>query len=286
MNKTCVLITNGNAMSMLALSRWMIKYGKSLRKVYVTYRLPSAKSNIRGVLDMVCNSGWSYTWLKVWANRFLPMKLHRKGLPASVGEFLKLLELDIPIENVDSVNTAEVLDEIRQLAPDYILSFSATQRFKEPLIESPTLGAINVHYGALPAYAGLSPYFWHLYNQESEFGVTVHQIVSKLDAGPIIEQVRNSTEGLRTCLQLAHKMADTVSPLLCRFFEGTTTLADSTPQPSEGRSYFRHPSRSQIKEFKAAGFAMQDAASRSQIVAAIEQVAAEASQMTPGSSDT
>lgn len=272
-NRSFVLITNGNAMSMMALGEWLAQYGSGLQKVYITYKLPSTKGNLRGVWDMFCNSGWSYTYMKIWANKILPAMLRKKGLPGNVPDFLRHCGLDVPVQPVASVNAPEILDEIRSLAPDYLISFSATQRFKDNLIELPTKGAINTHYGALPAYAGLSPYYWHLANKEPQFGVTLHQIVSKLDAGPIIEQGIESMDEATTCLDVLYQMACCVSPMLCRFFEGTTGLNDVTPQPTEGRTYFRHPTRGQVAQFKADGFKMMSKASQEKIIERISQLA-------------
>lgn len=276
MNDSCVLITNGNLFSMIALGEWLTHCGDSLLKVYVTRKLPSSKGNIRGVMSMFWNSGLSYTWFKVWANKLFPMWLRRKGLPASVEDYLRLCGYQTPVEAVDSTNTEAVVSDIRSLEPDYLVSFSATHRFKEPLIESPKHGAINTHYGALPAYAGLSPYFWHLHNGESSFGVTLHQIVSKLDAGPIIEQNKGSMEGARTALEVLLPMAATVSPMLLRFFNGETTLEAATPQDPTGRSYFKHPTRSQMRQFRRNGFRMTNAASRKATVDRIKQLATRA----------
>lgn len=269
----CVLITNGNVMSMIALGEWMCRHGEKLSKIYVTYRLPSEKSNLVGVFRMLRKSGWSYTHFKIWANKILPFLLRRRGLPASVEEFAHACGLRVPVEPVASVNTGEVVSEIRSLEVDYLVSFSATQRFKESLIESPRKGAINTHYGALPAYAGLSPYYWHLHNGESRFGVTLHRIVSKLDAGPVVEQTISEMKDAKTALGVLLRMAACVSPMLCRFFEGQTTLEEARPQPSEGRSYFRHPTRAQVREFKSNGYRMMSRDSKGRLLERVEELA-------------
>jgi len=253
-----VLVTNGNAMSMLALGPWLLRHGTGLRKVYVTYKLPSAKGNLRGVAAMLFHSGWDYTYLKIWTNVLFPRRLRRQGLPASVSDLVSALGLPAAVEPVASVNTDRVVSEIRSQGVDYLVSFSATQRFRDPLIAAPRIGAVNVHYGALPAYAGLSPYFWHLHDRQPAFGVTLHRITPALDAGPIIEQDHGTTEGAGSALEVLLRMAERVSPMLCRFFEGETSLGDARPQPTEGRSYFRHPTRRQVRHFRGGGHRMVD----------------------------
>ncbi len=271
---TSVLITNGNTFSMLALSGWLSEYATGLRKVYVTYKLPSTRGNLRGVLDMWRKSGGAYTYLKIWANKLFPRTLRHEGLPANVEEYLRRLGCSAPVEPVESVNTPAVVAEVASLQPDYLVSFSATQRFHPPLIETPRIAAVNTHYGALPAYAGLSPYYWHLHNREEQFGVTLHQIVPRLDAGPIIEQTLGSMNGATTALELMLRMAACVSPMLVRLFAGDTCVADARPQPPTGRSYFRHPTREQVREFRANGLRMLDSASRTRALAAVRTAAA------------
>lgn len=273
MEPTCVVITNGNVFSMIALADWIVHHGTVIKKVYVTRRLPSSKGNVRGVLHMLWTSGWTYTYFKIWANKILPMKLRLRRLPASVKDFLRLCGLTCPVEAVDSVNTKEVVSQIKALGPECLVSFSATQRFKEPLITATRDAAINVHYGALPAYAGLSPYFWHLFNGEDCFGVTLHRIVLKLDAGPVIEQKKGHVEGARSALELMLRMAAEVSPMLRRFFEGQTGLADARPQDPTGGSYFGHPTRAQMRQFHRRGMRMTDAPSRAATIQRIRELA-------------
>lgn len=51
---------------------------------------------------------------------------------------------------------------------------------------------INIHNGPLPKYRGVSPINWALKNNESEHGVTIHEITPGIDDGPIISQVKFS----------------------------------------------------------------------------------------------
>src|SRR5262249_22708377 len=48
------------------------------------------------------------------------------------------------------------------------------------------LGAINVHPGRLPDYAGLYPHFYSMLAGERSLGCTVHQIDQGIDSGPVV----------------------------------------------------------------------------------------------------
>ncbi|MCK4660477.1 MAG: hypothetical protein KAV82_13225 [Phycisphaerae bacterium] len=51
---------------------------------------------------------------------------------------------------------------------------------------------LNLHNGPLPRYRGVSPINWALKNAEHMHGVTIHQITPRIDAGPIVAQIRYS----------------------------------------------------------------------------------------------
>ncbi len=48
---------------------------------------------------------------------------------------------------------------------------------------------INIHNGPLPKYRGVSPINWALKNNEAKHGVTIHEITTGIDDGPIIAQL-------------------------------------------------------------------------------------------------
>lgn len=54
---------------------------------------------------------------------------------------------------------------------------------------SKTRRALNLHNAPLPKYRGVSPINWALKNGERQHGVTIHEITSSVDAGPIVSQV-------------------------------------------------------------------------------------------------
>lgn len=249
-----VLVTNGNLLSLLSLGDFLRKHHDKIAAVVITTRLPSQRSNVGGIFTMWRKSGAAYTRFKLLTNVFLPRRLRRQGLPATVVEFIRHLGSDVPVIKAPDVNAPEIVAQVKSLAPQVLLSFSATTRFSDQLIDTPARLALNAHYALLPGYAGLSPYYWYLHNRERQSGVTLHQIVSRLDAGPIIEQRVFEMKGLHTVMQVLLQQMACVSPLLLRFYDGQTSEANATPQDLSLRSYFRHPTRKQVSEFRANGF--------------------------------
>jgi hypothetical protein len=250
-----VLITNGNLLSLLSLGEFLHRYHRHIAAVFVTTRLPSQKSNLLGVLSMWRKSGYAYTHFKLLTNLLLPRKLRRRGLPTSVVDFLQQLGSPAQVVHTADINRPEMIEQVEHFRPEILLSFSATTRFHDPLIATASRVALNAHYALLPAYAGLSPYFWYLRNREPECGVTLHQIISKLDAGPVIEQRRFSMKKHRTVLSVLLEQTANVSPMLLRFYEGETSERYASPQDLSKRTYFKHPSRRDVAELFRNGLA-------------------------------
>ena len=76
----------------------------------------------------------------------------------------------------------------------------------ENIIQSPKLGTINIHYSLLPKYRGASPLEGALLNGDTTTGISIQQMVFKLDSGPIIKEIEvpididATKEELRTSL--------------------------------------------------------------------------------------
>ena len=81
-------------------------------------------------------------------------------------------------------------------------------------------GVLNIHPSLLPAYRGPAPLYWQYRDGCSRFGVSVHRMVSALDAGPILAQadlvVGPRMGGLMVEQQLAAMGGELTARLLTR----------------------------------------------------------------------
>jgi methionyl-tRNA formyltransferase len=73
--------------------------------------------------------------------------------------------------------------------PDVLLVFGFNWRLPRDVLDVPALGVLNVHPSALPKYRGPSPVLWAIRNGDPRFGVTVHRMTERIDAGPVLAQV-------------------------------------------------------------------------------------------------
>ena len=137
------------------------------------------------------------------------------------------------------VNRLEVVDWIRQRRPDIVVLFGAS-------IISPSLldlfpgRIVNVHLGLSPYYRGSATNFWPLVERKPEcVGATIHLAVAKVDAGPILGQVRPNVDvcdrghdlGTKAILAAFHAL-----PLVLLHYHGNR-LAPHAQRLAEGRVF-------------------------------------------------
>lgn len=249
--KKTVIISNGNILSLISLKKWLDLYKNEVVAVFITTKLPSASSNIYGVFNMLISSGVKYTFFKLFCNLIFPLALKVAGKPCSLRSYFKRSSVEF-IYTKD-INSEKNMTRIRAFCPDIILSFGATSKFKVPLINASKRVTINAHYALLPEYAGLSPYFWYLFNGEARCGCTLHVVSEVIDAGNIIEQNDFKTDGIVSVSKMLIEQMKLISPMLINFYEGKTSEKTAAKQDLARRSYYRHPTRGQVKAFLYSG---------------------------------
>ena len=94
------------------------------------------------------------------------------------------------------------------------------------VIKSIPLGIINLHPSLLPKYRGANPIFWAIRNGEKEFGITVHYLNEKIDAGDIIMQKKIPIEDYETIIDCKKKF----------FREGTILLKKAIDMIANGKA--------------------------------------------------
>jgi len=155
----------------------------------------------------------------------------------------------IPVICPLDVNAPSVVDEIRALEPECLLSFMFRHLLRPALLQIPTRGAFNLHPSALPKFRGRASINWVLVEGESETGVTLHYMVEKPDRGDIVAQRRFPICEEDTALTL-HRRATEEARCLVR--EVYPLLRDGraprVSQAQEQASYFggRRPADGEI----------------------------------------
>jgi len=124
------------------------------------------------------------------------------------------LEHGLHVLQPTSVNTKDALDALRILEPDAFVIAAFGQILKQPLLDIPKRGSLNVHASLLPKYRGAAPVAGALLAGDDETGVTIMEVVLALDAGPIVAQRALPINATDTTGTLAAKIAELGAGLL------------------------------------------------------------------------
>ena len=98
----------------------------------------------------------------------------------------------------------------------------------EKIINMPRLGTINLHYSLLPKYRGASPVESAILNGDTKTGITIQQMVYKLDAGNILFQEKMSINHDDTTSILRQKLNKRATEVFPEFLK--TLSPDLSPE--------------------------------------------------------
>lgn len=115
-----------------------------------------------------------------------PQGRSQKPLFPAVKEFALSHAPEIPLFQPEIVSTAEFLPILEAFNADLFVVVAYGEIIKQSLLDMPRLGCVNVHASILPKYRGAAPIQRAIMNGETESGVTIMQMVRKMDAGDII----------------------------------------------------------------------------------------------------
>ncbi len=121
----------------------------------------------------------------------------------------------IPCVTTD-INLPENVARLRELAPDFLLSFYYRNMIKPEVLELATQGALNLHGSYLPRYRGRVPVNWAVINGETETGATLHYMVEKPDAGDIVDREKVAIDFTDTALDVFNKVTDAAVTVIGR----------------------------------------------------------------------
>ena len=139
----------------------------------------------------------------------------------------KNIKLFLPIKASDPL----FLDELRNLAPDVIITAAYGQMLSDEFLRIAKRATINIHPSLLPKYRGATPVPASLLAGDKVTGVSVLFTIKKMDAGAIITQKECPILPDEASPELTSRLFKESTPLL---FESLELLRDpefrGTPQ--------------------------------------------------------
>lgn len=150
-----------------------------------------------------------------------PVGRSGKPKPSAVKQFVMQDHPHIPLFQPQKASTDEFIEILNAFEADLFVVVAYGEIINQKLLDQPKIACLNVHASLLPKYRGAAPIQRALIDGEKETGVTIMHMVRKLDAGPMIRQVKvkigqnTSFSELHDCLQKsgAHLLIDVLKDM-------------------------------------------------------------------------
>ncbi len=145
----------------------------------------------------------------------------------------------IPTIAADSDYPEKLIERSQASSFDYLFSITHLSIIKDEVLALPQKMTINFHDGPLPAYAGLNTPAWALINQEEQYGISWHKVVSGLDEGELLKQELFDIAPTETSLSINTKcFATALDSFPVLIDELANDQAQPITQDLSKRSYF------------------------------------------------
>jgi methionyl-tRNA formyltransferase len=126
-------------------------------------------------------------------------------------------ELQIDLDQPESVNDETALAHIAAARPDVVCVCAFGALIKEPLLSSYPI--LNVHPSLLPRWRGAAPIERAIMAGDAETGVSIMQLTAGLDSGPVCSQSAEPIGPADTYGSLSERLARTGGELLVAALE-------------------------------------------------------------------
>ena len=125
--------------------------------------------------------------------------------------------IEQPLAKSEKYN--EFVKAISMLRPTLGICCSYDKIIKNEVLSLFQKGIFNLHGALLPKYRGGAVLNWVLINGETKTGMTLHKMVEKVDAGPIVLQKEVLIDRIDTAITLREKLNNAAIELLPEFWQ-------------------------------------------------------------------
>lgn len=155
--------------------------------------------------------------------------------PSPVKELARKAQLPV-LQLASLKNTDEIKSLFETFSPDVVVDVAYGCIIPAALLSFPHYGFINVHPSLLPRWRGAAPIQHALLAGDPETGISIMQLDSGIDTGPVYFQKTCSIGNSDTALTLSHRLAKLGSESLLHVLKHLETFAPSA-QMEEGACY-------------------------------------------------
>jgi methionyl-tRNA formyltransferase len=107
-------------------------------------------------------------------------------MPPPVKQLLSSQKSNIPVYQPLKASSDEFKEVLKTFDADLFIVVAYGEILKQPILDLPKKACINVHASLLPKYRGAAPIHRCILDGCTESGITIMEMVLKMDAGDIV----------------------------------------------------------------------------------------------------
>lgn len=131
----------------------------------------------------------------------------------------------------------EVQAELAALAPELGVVVAYGQILRQPMLDVPAHGWMNLHFSLLPRWRGAAPVQRAIMAGDTQTGSTVFRLVPALDAGPVWATSSTTIGARETAGELLDRMARDGAALVSEAIDVVASGAEPAPQEEAGETH-------------------------------------------------
>jgi methionyl-tRNA formyltransferase len=144
----------------------------------------------------------------------------------------------LPVEQVATLRDPQAVERLASYRPDVMVVVAYGLLLPEPVLTTPRLGCINIHASLLPRWRGAAPIQRALLAGDRVTGVTIMQMDTGLDTGPMLIVRPVDIAPDETAASLHDRLAALGGEALLEALDAIATgTARPQAQPTEGVTY-------------------------------------------------
>lgn len=253
-----VLLTSPGTYGAIIINSLAEHAGVDLVGIGLTNRVYRNTGLIGTVRKSVQRMGWRYTaYNALAANVAWTLLQLRKG-PSGLATCKQ------NVRPINDVNSAETIDWLKEVKPDYVASFYFNQWIGTEVRDIPRKDCVNVHPSLLPAFRGPDPIFRALQRGVTDIGLTIHQVSDDFDAGAILHQSPLTIDPKASVFSVYCECAQRGAQLLGDWLASSEELTKSDKPAAESETsetadqnrqddYTTFPTASEVRDFVQSG---------------------------------
>ncbi|NOQ77411.1 MAG: methionyl-tRNA formyltransferase [Methylococcaceae bacterium] len=130
----------------------------------------------------------------------------RKLTPSPVKKLA--LEANIPVLQPESLKIEEDIKQLEAFDADLMIVVAYGLMLPQAVLDAPKYGCINIHGSLLPRWRGAAPIHRAVIAGDEKTGVTIMQVIKKLDAGDMLHKEECVIEPHHSSSDLHDKLSD------------------------------------------------------------------------------